>query len=62
MHILIESNYLALWKTRDLIRKIWDAKGTLFPKMGKIKDINGRDLVDIEEIKKKWKEYMEKTA
>ena len=30
--------------------------------MGKIKDINGRDLVDIEEIKKKWKEYMEKTA
>ena len=30
--------------------------------MGKIKDINGRDLVDTEEIKKKWKEYMEKTA
>ena len=45
-------------KTRDLFRKIGDIKGTFCPKMGTIKDINGRDLVDAEEIKR-WKEYME---
>ena len=46
-------------KTRDLFRKIGDIKGTYCPKMGTIKDINTRDLVDVEEIKNRWKEYTE---
>ena len=46
-------------KTRDLFRKIGDIKGTFHPKMDKIKDRKGRDLVDAEEIKRGWKEYME---
>ena len=46
-------------KTTDLFRKVGDIKRTFCPKMGKIKDKNGRDLVDAEEIKKRWKEYME---
>ena len=46
-------------KTRDLFRKTGDIKGTFFPKMGTIKDINERDLVDAEEIKKRYKEYTE---
>ena len=46
-------------KTRDLFNKIGDFKGRFCPKIGTIKDINGRDLVDAEEIKKRWKEYME---
>ena len=46
-------------KTRDLFRKIGDIKGAFCSKMGTIKDRNGRDLVDSEEIKKRWKEYME---
>ena len=45
--------------TRDLFRKIGDIKGIFFPKMGTIKDRNGRDLVDAEKIKKIWKEYTE---
>ena len=45
--------------TRDLFRKIGNIKGAFCPKMGTIKDKNGRDLVDAEEIKKRWKEYME---
>ena len=44
-------------RTRDLLRKIGDMKGTFCPKMGKIKDRNGRDVVDTEEIKMRWKEY-----
>ena len=43
--------------TRDLFRKVGDIKGTFCPKMGTIKDVNGGDLVDTEEIKNKWKEY-----
>ena len=43
-------------KTRDLFRKIGDIKGTFCPKMDTIKDRNVRDLVDTEEIKKRWKE------
>ena len=43
-------------KTRDFSRKIGNTKGTFRPKMGTIKDRNGRDLVDAEEIKKRWKE------
>ena len=46
-------------KTRDLFRKTGDIKGTFCPKMGTIKDINERDLVDAEEIKKRYKEYTE---
>ena len=46
-------------KTRDLFRKTWDVKGTFCPKISTIKDINCRDLVDGEEIKKRWKEYTE---
>ena len=46
-------------KTRDLFKKIRDAKGTFHAKMGSIKDRNGRDLIEAEDIKKRWQEYME---
>ena len=46
-------------KTRELFRKIGDIKGTFCPKVSIVNDINSRDLVDTEEIKKRWKEYME---
>ena len=46
-------------KRRDLFRKTGDTKGTFCPKMGTIKDINEGDLVDAEEIKKRYKEYTE---
>ena len=46
-------------KISDLFRKIGDIKGTFNPKMGTIKDRSSRDLADTEEIKKRWKEYME---
>ena len=45
-------------KTRDLFKKIRDAKGTLHAKMGPIKDRNGRELKE-EDIKKRWQEYKE---
>ena len=45
-------------KTRDL-KKIRDTKGTFHTKMGKIKDINGMDLTEAEDIKKRWQEYTE---
>ena len=45
--------------TIDHFRKIGAIKGILCPKMDTIKDINVRDLVDAEEIKERWKEYME---
>ena len=44
-------------KTRDLFKKIRDTKGTFHAKMGSIKDINGRDLTEAEDIKKSWQEY-----
>ena len=44
-------------KTRDLFKKIRDAKGTFHAKMGSIKDRNGLDLIEAEDIKKRWKEY-----
>ena len=47
-------------KMRDLFKKIGDIKGTFHARMGMIKDRNGKDLTDIEEIKKKWQEYTEK--
>ena len=46
-------------KTKDLSKKIRDAKGTLYEKMGTIKDRNGMDLTVAEDIKKRWQEYKE---
>ena len=46
-------------KTRDLFKKIRDTKGTLNVKMGSIKDRNGMDLTEAEDIKKRWQEYTE---
>ena len=46
-------------KTRDLIKKIRDTKGKFNAKMGSIKDRNGLDLTEAEDIQKKWQEYME---
>ena len=46
-------------KTRDLFKKIRDTKGTFHTKMGTIKDRNGRDLTEAEDIKKRWQEYTE---
>ena len=46
-------------KTRDLFKKIRDAKGTFQAKMGSIKDRNGMDLTDAEDSKKRWQEYIE---
>ena len=46
-------------KTRDLYRKIRDTKGTLLAKLGSIKDRNGMDLTEAEDIKKRCAEYME---
>ena len=43
--------------TRDLFKKIKDAKGTFHAKMGSIKDRNGMDLTETEDIKKRWQEY-----
>ena len=44
-------------KTRDLFKKIRETKGTLHAKMGLIKDRNGMDLTEAEDIKKRWREY-----
>ena len=44
-------------KTRDLVKKIRDTKGTLHAKMGSIKDRNGMDITEAEDIKKRWQEY-----
>ena len=46
-------------KTRDLFKKIRDTKGTFHAKMSTIKDINGMDLTETEDIKKRWQEYTE---
>ena len=46
-------------KTRDLFEKIRDIKGTFHAKMGSIKDRNGMDLTEAEDIKKRWQEYTE---
>ena len=46
-------------KTRELFRKIRDSKGTFHAKMGLIKDRNGMDLTEAEDIKKRWQEYTE---
>ena len=46
-------------KTGDLFKKIKDTKGTFHAKMGRIKDRNGMDLREAEDIKKRWQEYTE---
>ena len=46
-------------KTRDLFKKIRDTKGKFHAKMGSIKDRNGMDLTQAEDIKKRWQEYTE---
>ena len=46
-------------KTRDLFKKIRDTKGTFHAKTGSIKDRNGMDLIEAEDIKKTWQEYTE---
>ena len=48
-----------LEKTRYLFKKIGDIKGTLHAKMGTVKDRNGMDLVEAEDVKKRWQEYTE---
>ena len=47
-------------KTKDLIKKIRDTKGTFHAKIGLIKDRNGMDLTDAEDIKRRWQEYTER--
>ena len=45
-------------KTRDLFKKIRDTEGTFHAKIGSIKDRNGRDLTEAEDIKKRWQVYI----
>ena len=52
-----ESNRMG--KTKNLSKKIRDTKGTFHAKMGTIKDRNGMDLTEAEDIKKEWQEYTE---
>ena len=48
-------------KTRDLFRKIRDTRGTFHAKMGSIKDRNGMDLTEVEDIKKRWQKNIQKS-
>ena len=54
----IEEN-IRMGKTRDLFKKIRDTKGTFHAKMGSMKDRNGMDLTEAEDITKRWQEYTE---
>ena len=54
----IEENN-TMGKTRDLFKKIRDTKGTFHAKMSSIKDKNGMDLIEAEDIKKRWQEHTE---
>ena len=54
---IVENNRME--KTRDLLKKIRDTKGTFHAKMGSIKDRNDKDLTEAEDIKKRWQEYTE---
>ena len=47
------------WERWDLVKKMRDTKGTFHAKMGSIKDRNGMDLTEAEDIKKRWQEYTE---
>ena len=55
--VIEENNRMG--KTRDLLKKIRDTKGTFHAKMGSTKDRNGMDLTEAEDIKKRWQEYTE---
>ena len=57
--IVIKEKNNRMGKTRDLIKKIRDTKGTFHANMGTIKDRNGMDLTEAEDIKKRWQEYTE---
>ena len=57
MEIIEENNRMG--KTRGLLKKMRDTKGTFHAKMGSRKDRNGMDLTEAEDIKKRWKEYTE---
>ena len=57
MQEIVENNRMG--KTRDLFKKIRDIKLTFHAKMGTIKDRNGMDLTEAEDIKKRWQEYTE---
>ena len=46
-------------KTRDLFKKIRDTKGIFHAKIGTIKDRKGKDIIEAEEIKKRWQDYRE---
>ena len=52
-----ENNRMGM--TRDLFKKIRDTKGSFHAKVGSIKDRNGKDLTEVEDIKKRWQEYTE---
>ena len=52
--------YHRMGKARDLLKSIRDSKGTFHAKMGLIKDRNGMNLTEAEDIKKRWQEYTEK--
>ena len=54
----IEENNI-MGKTRDLFKKIRNTKGTFHAKMGSINDRNGMDVIEAEDIKKRWQEYTE---
>ena len=54
----IEANN-RMWKSRGFFKKIRDTKGAFHAKMGSIKDRNGMDLTEAEDIKKRWQEYTE---
>ena len=55
----IEGKKLRMGKSRDHYKKIKDTKGIFHAKMGTIKDRNGMDLMETEDIKKRWQEYTE---
>ena len=56
---LSQHHLSGMGKTRDLFKKIRDTNGTFHAKMGTIKDRNGMDLMEAEDIKKRWQEYTE---
>ena len=58
--LTVASDNNRMGKTRDLFKKIRDTKGTFHAKVGLIKDRNGMDLTEAEDIKKRWQEYTEK--
>ena len=59
MEKIENNNNNKMGKTRDLFKKIRDTKGTFHAKMGKIKNRNGMDLTEEEDIKKRWQKYTE---